>query len=230
MLNSTAYSPQFAGMQGYFASGFMATQGFNGMQGMGMARMDMVSISLFQVNMFCCPCQPTRVSEDPYGVAQSGQGLRSNLANSPEVMLALRDIFQSGKAKSYEDVQKVLKEEYGIQAEVGDIEVAGKDGKTVKGKALKFGNGDYFVDGNGDNQLTTADYKFDDAVKALKDKYGLDDEGLKGITDRMKANAQGNGGMHGMNGFGGMMPMHPGMMMMNPQWMFLFMRAFQMAA
>lgn len=247
MLNSAMYSPQFAGMQGYFGAGMMAPQGFGGMQGMMgmgmMGRMDMVSVSMFQINMFCCPSQPTRISEDPYGVAQSGQGMRSNLANSPEVMLALRDIFQSGKAQSYEDVQKVLKDEYGIQAEVGDIEVAGKDGNKVKGKGLKFANGDYFVDGNGDNILTTADYKFDDAVKALKDKYNLGDEDLKGITDNMKNRAKAgysNGPVGGMNGGMGISMMgvgmtgmmQPGMFgpMMGNQWMMMFARAFQMAA
>lgn len=218
--------------------GMGATQGMWGAAGVG--RMDMVAFSFMMQPMSCHCCHgASRISEDPYGVAQSGQGMRSNLANSPEVMLALNDLLKDGSLKSYDDVAKALKDKYGIQAEVGDIKSVGKDGKETTAKGLKFANGDYFVDGNGDNALSKADYKFDDAVKALKEKYGLGDEDVKSITENMKARAsfnQGGEGQHGgipmLPGMGAQFGMGMGMFgpWANMNWMFMFSRAFQMAA
>lgn len=182
----------------------------------------------------------SRIEDDPHGISQSGQGMKSNLANSPEVMLAIKDIMSDGQSHSFDDIAKTLKEKYGINAEVGDVTSVGKDGKEVKGKGLKFANGDYFIDGNGNGSLDQGDYKFDDAIKSLKEKYNLTDDGLKGITDRMKSNAsmgQGNDPQGGMPYFGVAMlgsqqSLRPLFFnpMMNQSWMSVFSMAFQYAA
>lgn len=177
-----------------------------------------------------------RIEEDPYGISQSGQGVKSNLANSPEVMLAIQASLKEGKSQSYEDLAKSLKEDFGIEAEVGDIKVKDKEGKEVSAKGIKFGNGDYFVDGNGNGQLEAADYKFGDAVKALKEKYNLQDEDLTRITDRMKSQAKNpTPSYQGYQGLGAPQALqNVPPLLYNQQdnygWMMLFVQAFQMAA
>ncbi|HXE73663.1 MAG TPA: hypothetical protein VNO81_13460, partial [Candidatus Nitrosotenuis sp.] len=221
MISSTtgAYYPQFAvlaAVAGYQGIGGYGTSyqagGFAVAALMSNQRLGGLYESLMHPGGCCCHCcvaagfaiGSRRIEEDPYGISQSGQGMRSNLANSPEVMLALRDIFSSGQAKSYEDAAKILKEKYGIYAEVGEIKALDKNGKEIKARGLKFANGDYFVDGNGDGQLSVADYKFDEAVKALKERYGLGDEDLKGITEAMKSRASYAGAFGpGLTGSGG---------------------------
>lgn len=169
-----------------------------------------------------------RIEEDPYGVSQSGQGVKSNLANSPEVMLAIQALLKEGKSEKFEDLAKGLKEEFGIEAEVGDIKVKNQDGKEVTAKAIKFGNGDYFVDGNGNGQLEAADYKFGDAVKALKEKYHLEDEDLTRITSQMKARAKdtGPGPLAGLHSSPALL-YNP---VANQDWMMLFFQAYWAAA
>lgn len=137
--------------------------------------------------------QQPPITDDPYGVAQSGQGVKSNLANSPEDLLAMQDILKGGGTHTHEEVVKTLKEKYGIMAEVGDITTTDKDGTRHTSKGIKFADGDYFVDGNGNGSLDTGDYKFDDAVKNLKDKYHLTDDNLKGMVDNMHQVAASGG-------------------------------------
>lgn len=144
----------------------------------------------------CCCCRmgleqmcAKKIQEDPYGIGQCGQGFRSNMANSPEALLALNDIFKGGE-RSYDKAAKELKEKYGIFAEVGDIKTVDKDGKEATRKGIRFANGDYFVDSNGDNQLGNGDYKFADAIKNLKETYGVNDDFLKHYVDRMKNQAE----------------------------------------
>lgn len=165
----------------------------------------------------CCCCKqqighimPKRIKDDPYGVGQCGQGHRSNLANSPEALLALNDIFKNKDSQGYDAVAKDLREKYGIQADVGDIKTKDKDGKESTSKGIRFANGDYFVDSNGDNQLGTGDYKFTDAIKNLKEKYGVNDKYLNNYVDQMKERGSimnelqhGNGNFGGGNNFGG---------------------------
>lgn len=112
-----------------------------------------------------------RKTVDPFGIGGMGEGSehRSNLANSPEIVLALHQIFKKnqGRIMSMDEVQKKLLEDYGIKAEVTDI----------KGrKALKFENGDFIVDTNGDGSLSMADYRFKDAIKSIQEQYGITPE------------------------------------------------------
>lgn len=183
----------------------------------------------------CCSqqinhCMPRRIEEDPYGVGQCGQGYRSNLANSPEALLALNDIFKSGGNKSYDDVAKELKEKYGIQAEVADIKTVDKDGKEATRKGISFANGDYFVDSNGDNQLGTGDYKFTEAIDNLKEKYGVDDKYLNKYVDFMKERGstmnemQSGGGNFGGSSFNNGASQQLMMLMM-----LMFMQSYNMA-
>lgn len=136
-------------------------------------------------------------------------------------------------------MSKLLKEKYGIQSEVGDIKTVDKNGKEVTKKGLKFANGDFLVDGNGDGLLGTGDYKFNDAVKAIQEKYGLGKDDVKAITDRMKARATAvaewreHGGLpQGLMASYGpsfVPPMPFPQPSMNYNWMFLFGRAYEMA-
>lgn len=212
--------------------GFGAIFAVMGMNQMGSNQAGSASLSM-----------AARIEEDPHGVAQSGQGMKSNLANSPETMLAIQALLKEGKSKSYEDLAKDLKSEFGIEAEVGDIKTKDKDGKEISAKGVKFGNGDYFVDGNGNGQLETADYKFGDAVTSLKEKYDLKDEDLTRITDRMKAGAkqrtEWNAYLDKFKQEGAMPPAlgamtgPPPLMydsQMNMGWMMLFFQAYQLAA
>jgi hypothetical protein len=113
-----------------------------------------------------------RETTDEFGTGLgAGEGHNSNLSNSPEVVLALNNILKnSPDSTGVEEVQKKLKDEYGIEAKIEDI-----DGR----KALKFANGDTFVDSSGNGMLGQADYKFGGAVDAIKKKYGLSDEDMK---------------------------------------------------
>lgn len=134
--------------------------------------------------------QQQRITDDPYGVSQSGQGDKSDLANSPEAMLAIQESLKGKGVQSYEDLAKTLKETYGIEATSGDITIKDKDGKEKTVKGVKLGNGDYFIDGNGNGQLDAGDYKFDEAVKNVKDKYHLSDDDLKKVTEDLKTRAK----------------------------------------
>jgi len=225
-----AYQPAMMGQgsYGYHQRCHCSDRMFNGFNGFVGA----VGVFAFQGQ--------NRITDDPYGIGQSGQGMKSNLANSPEVLLAMKDIMSDGQSHSFEDISKTLKEKYGINAEVGDVTTVGKDGKEVKGKGLKFGNGDYFIDGNGNGSLDQGDYKFDDAIKNMKEKYGIDDEGIKSMTERMKSNASmgysndPRGGMpyYGVAMVGMGQQTRPPFFnpMMNQNWMSMFSMAFQYAA
>jgi hypothetical protein len=153
--------------------------------------------------------QSSRVTDDPYGVAQSGQGQKSNLANSPEAVLALNAVMASG-ATSYDDIAKQLRDKFGINAAVGEVDKDGhivsvddpsqtgqqaqdgqKSGDAQSGtKAVVFGNGDYFIDGNGNGSLDSGDYQFSQAIDNIKQKYGMSDDAMKNLQDRYSKIAQ----------------------------------------
>jgi hypothetical protein len=130
------------------------------------------------------PAVLKRETTDEFGTGLgAGQGHNSNLSNSPEVVLALNNILKSKSTITMDDLQKELKEKYGIESNVEEI-----DGR----KALKFANGDHIVDANGNGSLDAGDYKFGEAIKSIKDKYGLSDEDMKQFEseDGMKALGQ----------------------------------------
>ena len=166
--------------------------------------------------------QQQRISDDPYGVSQSGQGVKSDLANSPEAMLAIQEALKDKSVQSYDDLAKTLKDTYGIEASSGDITIKDKDGKEQTVKGVKLGNGDYFIDGNGNGQLDQGDYKFDEAVTSLKSKYKLSDEELRKVTEDLKTRAK-----NGSNTLP--FPSSQAQGQMNMQVMVLFAQAFQLA-
>lgn len=196
--------PGYAQQQGYWEACYRNWQG---------------SLGGPQCRCCCCrgpqwPPQPKRIEEDKFGVGESGQGARSNLANSPEAVLAINDILKKhGGNMAPDALAKELKEKYGIECEVGDIKTVNKDGKETTVKGIKFANGDFLVDSNGDNQLGNGDYKFNDAIKAMKEKYGIDDKfiedylkGWEGGAKAVKSGGQyGNYGPYG-GGYGGFNP------------------------
>ena len=124
------------------------------------------------------------------GLAAGKQGL-SNLANSPEVTLAINQIMKEGGGKliKMEALQTKLKEQYGIESELG---------KEKGVKTLKFKNGDKIADANGNGGLDMGDYKLGKATDAIMKKYGLDkkevgkflstDEGKKALGARANQN------------------------------------------
>jgi|GEM_PF-4439533 len=126
-----------------------------------------------------------RIENDPFGSGGAGMGgnRKANLANSPEVVLALDNIFKAnqGKSLSFDEVAKQLKEKYGIEGKVETV-----DGK----KTLKFANGDYISDSNGNNVLEKSEYDFDGALKQIKQNYGID----SAMFDQMY-NVQNRGGI-----------------------------------
>ena len=176
--------------------------------------------------------QQQRVSDDPYGVSQSGQGVKSDLANSPEAMLAIQEALKDKSVQSYEDLAKTLKDTYGIEASSGDITVKDKDGKEHTVKGVKLGNGDYFIDGNGNGQLDQGDYKFDEAVTSLKSKYKLSDEELKKVTEDLKTRAKNGANTLPFPSSQAQTGGYPQVVynpQMNMQVMVLFAQAFQLA-
>jgi len=115
-----------------------------------------------------------RKTTDEFGTGLgAGKGHTSNLANSPEVVLALNSILKNKGLMKMEEVQKQLKEKYGIEAEVTKI-----DGR----KALKFANGDYIVDANGNGGLDRKDYHFKEAVSSIQQKYGMTEDQVKNLN------------------------------------------------
>ncbi len=137
-----------------------------------------------------------KIADDKFGVGKGmGANRKSNLANSPEVVIALHQILKSNRYLSLEQVKEKLKKEYGIDAEI----------TTIKGvKALKFANGDYIVDTNGNNSLDMGDYNFKGAIKELSKKYGVDinkmkPEEIKALVQRLKSEKMWGEGMSFMN-------------------------------
>jgi hypothetical protein len=130
------------------------------------------NLSVYGQATITSPAAMQRELKDEFAAGNSaGKGKQSNLANSPEAVLALNNILKnSADGTPFEEVQKKLKDEYGIESKITDV-----DGR----KALEFKNGDTLVDASGNGQLGTADYKFGDAVKSIKEKYGLSDEAMK---------------------------------------------------
>ncbi|MBI2265363.1 MAG: hypothetical protein HYU64_09360 [Armatimonadetes bacterium] len=83
------------------------------------------------------------------------------LLNDPKLGPALQKFLKKGA--KYEDAVKQLKAD-GIQAELS--EVKGK-------KAIKFGDGKYIYDIDGDGSLNKKDFGFKDAKKAVEGKLGV---------------------------------------------------------
>ncbi|MBN2358495.1 MAG: hypothetical protein JXR83_03520 [Deltaproteobacteria bacterium] len=133
-----------------------------------------VAVSSSTVHIGADPSGGVRKTTDEFGTGLgAGKGHTSNLANSPEVVLALNSLLKGKSSIKMEEVQKQLKEQFGIESELTKI-----DGR----KALKFANGDYIVDANGNGALDSRDYKFKEAVSSIKEKYGLSDEQVKGFN------------------------------------------------
>ncbi len=143
------------------------------------------SMQVSQVNLSLLSISKThQLADDKFGVGKGmGANRKSNLAHSPEVVIALHSILKSGRAKSIEQVKEILKKEFGIEAEITKI-----NGR----KALRFANGDYIVDSNGNNTLDMGDYNFKGAIKELSKRYGVDinklkPEEIKALVERLKA-------------------------------------------
>jgi len=129
------------------------------------------------------PSAGPRVATDEFGSGLgAGMGHSSNLSNSPEVVLALNNLLGGGKDRGgfgafggggFVDVntlQQQLKDQYGIESTVTNV-----NGQ----QALKFANGDTFIDTNGNGIMDGMDYNFGGAVDAIKAKYGFSDADLE---------------------------------------------------
>jgi len=132
------------------------------------------------------PTGGKRITKDEFGTGLgAGKGHTSNLANSPEVVLALHKELKGKKLIKMKDLQKTLKDKYGIESELTKI-----DGR----KALKFANGDHVVDANGNGGLDMKDYKFKGAIDNIKKQYGLTDEDVKNFGSKPIAQTQASYG------------------------------------
>ncbi|MFH1808807.1 MAG: hypothetical protein ABIJ09_08675 [Pseudomonadota bacterium] len=170
---------QFGGSQGQFGFGqFLKMSAMNNVVGNYMStqalfgQSSISNLSVYGQATITSPALMQRELKDEFAAGNSaGKGKQSNMANSPETVLALNNILKGHTDNMpFEEVQKQLKDQYGIESKITDV-----DGR----KALEFKNGDKIVDASGNGMLGTADYKFGDAVKSIKEKYGLSDEALK---------------------------------------------------
>jgi len=168
----------FMGMQAMNAkvSSFLGTQDLY-----GTASMSKLSMSM---DMTVTTPGAKRITKDEFGTGLgAGKGHTSNLANSPEVVLALHNELKGKKFIKMEDLQKTLKDKYGIESKLEKV-----NGR----KTLKFANGDNIKDANGNGGLDMNDYKFKGAVDSIKQKYGLTDDQIKAFGTKEGKQALGS--------------------------------------
>jgi hypothetical protein len=140
------------------------------------------------------------VMDNTIEVAGAGMGKDKTYKMFPGELMAVYSLLKDGKNVSPEDMQKQLKEKYGIEAEI----------KTIDGqKALvNSSTGNVMIsDGNGNSIMDMGDMKFDDALKTIKEKYGITPEDFAKMYDKTQG---GMGATTGMN-----MPMGGGYGMMS---------------
>ncbi|MCE1247222.1 MAG: hypothetical protein LWY06_11305 [Firmicutes bacterium] len=161
------------------------------------------------------------VMDNTIEVAGTGMGQDKKYKMFPGELMAVNSLLKDGKNVQPDDLKKQLSEKYGIQAEVKDIDGKKSLVNTATGNVL-------ISDGNGNNVLDKGDMKFDDALKQIKEKYGMDestfekmyarDQGGTGATTGQNTLMAGGvgamGGVRGMNGMG--MMGFPGMQMFYP--------------
>ena len=112
-------------------------------------------------------------------VAGTGMGADKKYKMYAGEALAVSAVLKEKDSQSPEDLQKSLKDKYGIDAEIKDV-----DGhKALVNKAT--GN-TIMVDGNGNNIMEQSDMKFDDALKEVKDRFGIDVDGFANRYDITK--------------------------------------------
>jgi len=148
------------------------------------------------------------VMDNTIEVAGSGMGQDKKYKMFPGELMAVNSLLKDGKNVQPDEMKKQLEEKYGIQAEVKDIDGKKSLVNTATGNVL-------ISDGNGNNVLDKGDMKFDDALKQIKEKYGMDeatfekmysrDQGGTGATTgQNRLMAGGVGAMGGVNGMRGM--------------------------
>jgi hypothetical protein len=131
-LNEFAQSVgQFGGGTGSFGyAQYLGLSAMNGVVGNYVSTQALYAqsqVTNFQFGMdvtVSSPAVAKRETTDEFGTGiGAGEGHNSNLANSPEVVLALNNILKdSPDSTAVEDVQKKLKDEYGIESKIEDID------------------------------------------------------------------------------------------------------------
>jgi hypothetical protein len=164
---------------------------------------------MFNAQLGFSPSRLITETSDKYSGLKNGMGdinEKTNLAQVPEARIALAQIMEKGGNKNFDEVAKELKEKYGIDAKVVDVE--GKDGKG-KAKGIEITTADgrkgVMADGNGNNVLDSTDYKFKEASADVMKQYGLEglkpEDAVKAIQQmaqpQMSLNMQLMGGMMG---------------------------------
>jgi hypothetical protein len=163
-----------------------------------------------QVNF--TPSQLVTETKDKYAGLKTGMGHvndRTNLAQLPEVKIALDEIMSKNKNLKFDKVAELLKKDYGIDAKVIDV----KNDKGKSAKALEIttpdGRKGIMADGNGNNVLDKNDYKFKEAATDVMKQYGLEGMDPKQAVQKIQQMAQPQAGMQmqmmgaGMMGMGG---------------------------
>lgn len=187
------------GMYGGMMAGGMAMPGPQSMGMMGMAGMGAMG-----------------AMDNTISVAGTGMGKDKDYKMFPGELMAVHSVLKEKNNIKGEELQKQLKERFGIDTELKTI-----DGR--KGLVNKATGNTIMIDGNGDNVMGTGDMKFDAALKEIKEKYGITPEEFSKMYDLTKGGMGATTGMNtpmaggmmgGMNGMGGMMGGYgmPGMM------------------
>lgn len=152
------------------------------------------------------------IMDNTIEVAGKGMGKSQKYKMFPGELLAVHSVLKNAKGKSLKpaELQKQLKEKYGIDTEI----------KKVKGKQTlvnKATGHTIMSDGNGNNIMDMGDMKFKDALKQIKEKYGMDPNQFEQMYNKQKGGmgattgmnvpmAGGVMGLQGMNRLGGYYP------------------------
>ena len=168
------------GMQGAMMMGQMSMPGPQSMGMVGMAGMG----AMGRMN-------------NTIEVAGTGMGKDKKYKMFPGELLAVHSVLKDKKSLKPEAMQKELKERYGIDTDIKKV-----DGKNA---LVNKSTGNVIMrDGNGNNIMDTGDMKFKDALKTIKDQFGMDPANFEKMYDKTKG---GMGATTGMN-----VPMAGGMM------------------
>jgi hypothetical protein len=132
-------------------------------------------------------------------VAGTGMGADKKYKMMPGELLAVYSLLKENKNLKPDKMQTLLKERYGIEAEVKDI-----DGKKA---LVNTTTGNVMIrDGNGNNQMDMKDMKFEAAVKKVEERFGIDVEGFQAQFDLGKQGAAKSAqGVRHLQGVGGLL-------------------------
>lgn len=148
--------------------------------------------------------------ENAIEVAGTGMGADKKYKMLPGELLAVYSLMKEKEHIKPEELQKQLKERYGIEAEIKDI-----DGRKA---LVNTATGNVMIrDGNGNNQMDKNDMKFEEAVKGLEDRFGINVDQFQQRYDRGKQGSLDLG--IGFGGYAGAAQGANGGLWADPNWL-----------